>query len=151
MPPNHDDLFESLADDLKETSSASSEVTASEDAFLDRQQERELKTEHIKVWRQYNKSLEQNNTERKKYAHWIFILTVAWAALIFILLFFQGFGVTKLTDKVVITLITSTTVNFFGFFLLVTKYLFNTSEHNPNQKKQKKTKSKTTKKTTRKT
>ena len=32
----------------------------------------------------------------------------------------------KLSDKVIMTLITSTTINVFGFFLLVLKYLFNT-------------------------
>lgn len=31
----------------------------------------------------------------------------------------------SLHDKVLITLITTTTANFFGFFLLVLKYLFN--------------------------
>ncbi len=75
----------------------------------------------------YNTELSTNIDERKKYARWIFILTCLWATCIFTIIFFLGFGQClnfKISDSVMIALITSTTINFFGFFLLVIRYLF---------------------------
>jgi hypothetical protein len=70
--------------------------------------------------------LDQNRDERKRYAKNIFCLTTGWTIAIFTLLFLIGLGYIKnVSDKVLITLITSTTINFFGFFFLVIKYLFN--------------------------
>lgn len=85
---------------------------------------------------EYNKTLGQNNRERRKYAAYIFWFTCWWTVFIFIILFCQGFGDNSpfcfhLPEAVLITLITTTTVNFLGFFLLVTKYLFNSKIHYP--------------------
>lgn len=74
-----------------------------------------------------NTELRTNIDERKKYARWIFVLTCTWAICIFTVVFFLGFGSRlnfKISDSVMIALITSTTINFFGFFLLVIRYLF---------------------------
>jgi|SRR6266496_2366992 len=74
-------------------------------------------------------TLKQNNAERKKYAKNIFWFTIGWAIAIIIVVIFSGWDNCyfhlKFSDAVLITLITTTTVNFFGFFLLVIKYLFN--------------------------
>lgn len=89
----------------------------------------EFEVQKIQKLKLKNTELENNNSERKRYALWIFILTCAWAFLIFLIIFLQGFGTVvtfKITDSVMITLITSTTINFFGFFLLVIRYLFAT-------------------------
>ncbi|PUZ27552.1 hypothetical protein GA0116948_103165 [Chitinophaga costaii] len=75
---------------------------------------------------EYLRTLRQNNGERKKYARLIFLFTCLWAAMIFVILFLTGFKKVILSDTVLVALITTTTVNFFGFFLLVVKYLFNT-------------------------
>lgn len=72
------------------------------------------------------KTLQQNNAERKRYAGRIFLFTCIWAVLIFVVIFLAGFKVIALSDTVEVTLISTTTINFFGFFLLVVKYLFNT-------------------------
>jgi hypothetical protein len=40
----------------------------------------------------------------------------------------NGSAVLQLSDPVLIALITTTTLNVFGFFLLVIKFLFNTGE-----------------------
>ncbi len=76
---------------------------------------------------EYLRTLRQNNGERKKYARLIFLFTCLWAAMIFVILFLAGFKEVTLSDTVLVALITTTTVNFFGFFLLVVKYLFNTT------------------------
>lgn len=88
----------------------------------------EIDVQKIRKLRLINDELGQNNGEIKKFALWIFILTCVWGVCIFTVLFFQGFELSKfhLTESVLITLITSTTINFFGFFILVTRYLFNT-------------------------
>ena len=80
----------------------------------------------ISIRLEYLKTLRQNNIERKKYAGRIFIFTCIWAVLIFLVVFLVGFKVVVLSDTVLVTLISTTTINFFGFFLLVVKYLFNT-------------------------
>jgi len=122
-------LINQLASDVRSTPTDDTQLSIEEGSHADKELDRELKAEQIKTWRHYNETLSVNSEERKKYAGYIFKLTCIWALLIFLLIFLQGFNVTHLSDKVVITLITSTTINFFGFFLLVTKYLFNSNEH----------------------
>ncbi|MEO8085241.1 MAG: hypothetical protein ABI763_00390 [Bacteroidota bacterium] len=89
-----------------------------EQAYLSSQEDVEWKRAHIKA-------LNQNTDERKKYARWIFIFTCSWAAIIMSMVMCAGSNGMKFSDTIIITLITSTMVNFFGFFLLVVKYLFN--------------------------
>ena len=97
-----------------------------EEKYLNDEVGVQIRLEELNTIKEYNKALSQNNDERKKYAHKIFVLTILWSILIFIILFLIGWKLLYLSDKVIITLITSTTINFFGFFFLVTKYLFNT-------------------------
>ena len=78
-------------------------------------------------------SLQQNNRERVKYAKWTFVLTFCWIFVVMGLVFLNGYHpkngkLLELSDSVIITLITTTTINVFGFFLLVIKFLFNTGE-----------------------
>ena len=118
-----------------------SETLAEEGNELDQNVEREIQLEELKTLKEYNVTLAQNNAERKKYAGWIFFFTCIWATLIFVILFLHGFKKMFLSDKVLITLITSTTINSFGFFLLVVKYLFNADIRKPsNSKREIKTK-----------
>jgi protein-S-isoprenylcysteine O-methyltransferase Ste14 len=67
-------------------------------------------------------------TQRETYARRIFTLVCAWIVLIFALLLFQGFGEVihykPLSDTVLITLISSTTVNVIGTLIIVLKYIF---------------------------
>lgn len=96
-----------------------------EEIYLDKEVERKIRIEELNTIIENNKTLAQNTAERKKYAHKIFLLTVYWSLLIFFILFLKGWRSLDLSDKIIITLISSTTINFFGFFFLVTKYLFN--------------------------
>jgi len=105
-----------------------------------------LLEKEIEVQNRNIENLTQNMGERKSYARRIFLFTVIWGILIFLVLFSVATGnflvwISKkfvLSDKVVITLITSTTINFFGFFLLVVKYLFNTNDKESKKKSKKK-------------
>lgn len=83
-------------------------------------------------------SLQVNRTQRRKYARYTFWLTCGWITLVLMIVAASGlelpgkFGIKgnllKLSDTVIVTLITTTTVNVFAFFVLVMKYLFNSEE-----------------------
>jgi hypothetical protein len=83
--------------------------------------------------RQIIDSLDSNSVQRRNYARRTFWLTCSWIFLVILIvaasgLDIKGWRLLKLSDAVIITLITTTTLNVFGFFLLVMKYLFNTEE-----------------------
>lgn len=67
----------------------------------------------------------QNMEERKRYAEGIFGFTCVWCLLLSVILIGTGTEDLRFSDQVLITLITSTTINVFVFFTYVTKYLFN--------------------------
>jgi hypothetical protein len=79
-----------------------------------------------------NVALKQDIDLRKEFAWDIFYLIVAWLVLVFVLLILQGFAATicshkfSLSDSVVLALISGTTVNVLGIFLIVVRYLFPT-------------------------
>jgi hypothetical protein len=118
-----------------------------EKAYLDTTSEKAFKTEELKSRKEYNQLLKQNRKERKKYARLIFRLTCIWTLVIFVIIIANGltsianhkYFEFHLSDSLLITLITSTTLNFFGFFLLVVKYLFNSNDVNfqPTRKSEK--------------
>ena len=67
-----------------------------------------------------------DTSARKEYAKKIFGLTCIWVAAIYLLLLFQGFEYYgfKLSEKVLLAAIGSTTANIVGVFLIVTRYFF---------------------------
>lgn len=71
-----------------------------------------------------NQSIAQDIGERKKYAKWIFWMVCGWLIVILGIIIAVGLSGLKLTDTVIVSLITSTTINITAFFLAVTKYLF---------------------------
>lgn len=70
----------------------------------------------------------QNMEERKQYAENIYLFTCLWFIFMVIVIIGKGLGKLDLSDTVLVTFITSTTVSAFGFFTYVTKYLFNTDK-----------------------
>ena len=102
-----------------------------EKSYLDEGLDRLLRVEDLIEKRHKNQSLQQDREARKQYALMTFILTCVWCVFIFVVIGCAAEGYLvhshfRLSDKVLITLITSTTINFFGFFILVMKYLFHT-------------------------
>ncbi|QRR02914.1 hypothetical protein [Dyadobacter sandarakinus] len=114
-------------------SSQSTEQDISEKNFLRLLQEANLE------------GLTQNIRERKKYAEYIFWMVCVWLVTVVLLVWLNGIGEIycynfldvffrtgvkyisfsfHLSDAVLITLVTTATVNITGFFLVVTKYLF---------------------------
>lgn len=124
----------SLQTRLTHTSQVASPSIKEEDNYLDDEVNIELRLEDLRTRKEYNDLLAQNRHERKKYARYIFLLTCIWATLIFLIVIAVGFGSDRrpfsfhISDTVLVTLISTTTINFFGFFLLVVKYLFYTGQ-----------------------
>ncbi|MEI6946614.1 hypothetical protein V9K67_05385 [Paraflavisolibacter sp. H34] len=69
--------------------------------------------------------IKDDNIGRKRYAELIFAITVIWLFIILMIVIQCGKGTLRLSDAVLITLITTTTASVFGFFLLVVNYYFN--------------------------
>jgi hypothetical protein len=69
-----------------------------------------------------------DNTARKKFSKWIFVLTVFWMFSVLTVVVLCGRTVLQLSNGVLIALITTTTANVFGFFYVVVNYLFNKSK-----------------------
>lgn len=71
----------------------------------------------------------QNTKSRKAFAWGLFVVVCVWLAAVLIIVFLQGFEGTvcarfKLETAVLVTLLTTTTLNVFGLFAIVTRYLF---------------------------
>ncbi len=66
-----------------------------------------------------------DNRSRVVYGVLIFLVTKFWLITILYFVYQAGKQNLKLSDAVLITLITTTTASVFGFFLLVVNYLFN--------------------------
>ncbi len=69
--------------------------------------------------------LEDDNASRRDFSRQIFAVTVVWMFLVLLVVFHAGKGSLHFSDTVLITLITTTTANVFGFMYIVVKYLFN--------------------------
>lgn len=82
---------------------------------------------------------------RMGYSDKIFILVCIWLTCVLASIIFSGFNIWgfELSDKVLITFITSTTINVLGLFAIVAKWLFpqngnsNTKKKKPSNKKPK--------------
>lgn len=71
------------------------------------------------------KRLLDDNKARKTFSQWLFAITVLWMFLVLMIVIQCGRRAIILSDGVLITLITTTTANVFGFFYVVVNYLFN--------------------------
>lgn len=70
------------------------------------------------------KSFKDDNYSRKVYGYLIFGLVFAWLGVILWIVIAAGSGWYKLSDTVLVALITTTTLNIIGLLLVVTQYLF---------------------------
>jgi len=88
-----------------------------------KEEEHDLKNQKIKT---SIRGLSQNIQERKKYAGRFFILSCCWMITITGVVMLDGWTVLgfRLSDKVVLALIGSTTINVLGILYVVAHYLF---------------------------
>jgi hypothetical protein len=87
-----------------------------------------LETKWVELERQklLNEELSRNIQERSAWAKRVFALLIAWLITVIAVLFCQGFAQTKfhLDNSVLITFITTTTLNVVSLGYIVANYLF---------------------------
>lgn len=104
---------------FQQTTDVPTPQTAGEEHYLQHQVE-------VAIRKEYLVTLRNNNRERLNYARKTFILTCFWIGVVIIIVILNSARIVNLSDTVLITLISTTTINVFGFFYLVIKYLFHT-------------------------
>ena len=82
------------------------------------------------IKREQLRSISQDIDERKLYARYTYGFLCVYMALVFVVLFFCGFSLFgfKLSDTVLVALITTTTANVIGIFAFVVRYLFHSKQ-----------------------
>lgn len=96
------------------------EVDDQEKAFVEKEKFHKLR----KISAEADK-MEQDNEGRSVLRDAIFIVTVCWMGGVMYTVWKVGGGQIRLSDTVLVTLITTTTANVFAFLYVVVKYLFN--------------------------
>lgn len=71
------------------------------------------------------RKFEDDNTGRREFSRSIFTVTVIWMFLVLMIIVQSASGRWHLSDSVLIALITTTTANVIGVFIIVANYLFN--------------------------
>ena len=71
------------------------------------------------------RKFEDDNTGRREFSRSIFTVTVIWMFLVFMVVIQCANGKWHLPEAVLIALITTTTANVIGMFIIVANYLFN--------------------------
>ena len=66
----------------------------------------------------------QDIQARKDYASKVYRLVIGWLIALYALILGVGFGLITVANSVLIALITGTTVNIVGLFVIVARYLF---------------------------
>lgn len=90
--------------------------------------EQEIKIAELENKKEELESRRQDRLQRKIYADNIFTFLCFYMIIVFVILYKHGclFNGFELSNSVVIALITTTTANIIGIFVLVVRYLFNT-------------------------
>jgi hypothetical protein len=71
------------------------------------------------------RKFEDDNEGRREFSRSIFAVTVVWMFLVLMIIIQCANGKWHLSDSVLIALITTTTANVIGMFIIVANYLFN--------------------------
>jgi hypothetical protein len=82
----------------------------------------------LEIKRERLKALIQANKFRGKYEQVLFGISVIWLGIMLTIVVKQGNGTIHLADSVLITFISTTTVNVLAFFVLVVKYFFSSDK-----------------------
>lgn len=86
-----------------------------------------LTEEEKHLYEVHTRGLEQDIQERKDYAKKIYKLTLGWfigLALVLVLHGWRDVTHFDLSERIILALITSTTIEVIGVFVIVAKYLF---------------------------
>lgn len=102
-----------------------------EDEITDiKENEKNIDQKQIEIQKEqlYQDRYEQKTNERRLFSKWVKWVSSIWLALVLLILFFQGFGSEfkffNLSDSVLITLLSTTTINVLGLSVIVLKGFF---------------------------
>lgn len=70
--------------------------------------------------------IKQDRKQRKIFGYVIFAFMCVYMLAVLVLVYLSGFDVVRLSDGVVVTLVTTSLANVIGIFNFVVKYLFHT-------------------------
>ena len=113
------------------------EVLQEEETSIDKKEgerlHRKARETENRLQKEKLKSQRQDRKQRKKFSFMIFYFLCAYLVTVFLILFLSGLGRLsfELADGVLITLLSTTTVNMIGIFILVVKYLFPIKDYPP--------------------
>ncbi len=116
MSVNKKSLLEKIDSDAKSISPMSNEPDKETEIGLNIYDEEEKR---IRL-----KGIQQDIDERKKYAKYVFLYLFLWSTALFVFIYLNGFDIINVSDKIIITLLTSTTIKVLGLAYLVINYLF---------------------------
>lgn len=94
---------------------------------IQKDEEREDLTEeqfYVKARLLTIQDIQQNINLRRQYSDKIYTLNRCWLGFVAIIIIFSAIKCICLSDKVLITLLTTTTANIIGTLIIVLKYLF---------------------------
>lgn len=116
-------------DDLSRSMSTTTETTkkVQVDAVFDLEKQYldKIQQENLRARQLNNDKLENDNEARKRFGDWIFTIVVIWLFFVLLILVSVGNGTFKFDNSVLITMLTTTSVNIIGLLLVVARYLFN--------------------------
>jgi hypothetical protein len=123
------DLPAPVAKDQDETFAGTSDHALLVDQLAEKEEERDaFKKERDKL--RFNLEEQKFNERydlhelRRTYTPYLFYMTVGWLVFVALLVTASSIGWSHLTDAVLIALITTTTTNVIGMFLIAARWLF---------------------------
>lgn len=72
-----------------------------------------------------SQKIKDDNEARKLHSGLIFLLVFIWLITVLVIIILNGARVLNLSDKVIITLLSTTSINVIGLLVIVANYLFN--------------------------
>jgi hypothetical protein len=119
--------FQSRLQTAQSTTVDTDEVVNEEKKELEDERLHELEKQslELQLLKAQIQKFEDDNESRREFSRNIFTVTVIWMFLVLVIVIQSANGKWHLSDSVLIALITTTTANVIGIFIIVANYLFN--------------------------
>ena len=124
----HEITITELVDRLSRVPQEQVDTTESEESVTLTDIEKEKSLVDLSLRKEELEGKKQDRIQRKGYADKIFLLLCVYLLAVMVLLYFNGFELTTLDGSVLIAIVTTSTANVIGIFILVEKYLFHTKD-----------------------
>lgn len=95
-----------------------------QDSLSETDIEMELRRVELDIRKEELEGKRQDREQRGKFSKWIFIFMGAYMVIVLVVIFLAGLCVLTLSNAAIVALLTTTTADVIGIFLVVVKYLF---------------------------